>query len=289
MLISRRDGRLVLVTQTEHARLAGEIAAAWGNDLFSASTPPDSVRTAAAMHDDGWAEADDEPLINHEEARPLHFLEIAMEDHIPLYGRGVDRTFAADPYAGLLVSMHWTGLYRSRWGLQQGRLQWSQDARVEQLQDEAVEAQERRWIDVKRELLAETRRSDFEAELWHNYDKLQSWDLLSLYVCLIDLTPAPGVEPVPVPSTLKSIDQAPGPRTIGAVPLAVGGERVEITLRAVEPGVVTLDPYPFAEPEIDFEVGATAIPDRRYADSADARAAIDGGEAVAIRCRMKRP
>ncbi len=37
-----------------------------------------------------------------------------------LENEGVDRVFGVDPYAGLLVSMHWTGLYRARWGMQSG-------------------------------------------------------------------------------------------------------------------------------------------------------------------------
>lgn len=286
MLISRRGDSLVLVTQPDHAEMAGAMVAHWGNDQFAVPPRHDSARTAAVLHDDGWREADAVPLFNEDERRPLHFLEIPMEEHIPLYGRGVDRTFDRDPYAGLLVSMHWTGLYRARWGLQEGKLQWS--APVERLQDEAVEREERRWIDVKHQLLDGGPRSELEAGLWHNYDLLQAWDQLSLYVCLIDLSPDDDAPVRPVASTLKSIDQEPGARTIASVPLRVGGERVDLTLRAVEPGVVTVSPYPFDEDELEFSVVAKAIPDRPYADAADAREALDTGEDRTITCRMLR-
>lgn len=291
MLISRRDNGLVLVEQPEHARMAGDLVAHWGNETFAVPQPRDAVVTAAAMHDDGWTEADAEPLFNAEEARPLHFLEIPMKEHIPLYGRGVDRTFAQDPYAGLLVSMHWTGLYRGRWGMQSGKLDWAEDGRseVEQLQDAAVDAEERRWIEVKRRELGGHRRSDLEAGLWHNYDLLQAWDLLSLFVCLIPLVPAPdGVAAVPVASTLKSIDQTPGDRVVESVPLRIGGERVDLSLHCVEPGVVALDPYPFDQDDLHLQVQATVIEDRRYEDSQDARAAIDSGEKTTLACRMTR-
>ena len=286
MLITRRDDELLLVTQPDHAEMAGEMVAHWGNDRFAVPPRHGSARLAAALHDDGWREADAVPLFNEDEGRPLHFLEIAMEEHIPLYGRGVERTFGVDPYAGLLVSMHWTGLYRARWGLQEGKLQWSEP--VERLQDEVVEREERRWIEVKRELVDGRPRSELEAGLWHTYDLLQAWDLLSLYVCLIDLSPADGAPARPVASTLKGIDQEPGVRTIPSVPPHIGGARVELTLRAVEPGVVTVDPYPFDEDDLVFSVPARAIADRRYANADDARRALEAAEARAISCRMRR-
>jgi hypothetical protein len=66
-------------------------------------------------------------------------------------------------------------------------------------------------------------------------------------------------------------------RAIPEVPVSVGGERVRLELRAVEPGVVSVEPYPFDRPEILLSVPATAIADQRY-DSADAlRGAIEGG------------
>lgn len=283
MLISKRGGELYLVEQVEHARLAGELVDHWGNDRFAAPEPRDGARKAAAMHDEGWREPDEEPLYNPEARRPLHFLEIEMKDHIPLYARGVDRTFEVDPYAGLLVSMHWTGLYRSRWGMQGGRVEFADQA----MQDESVEREERRWIEVKRGLLSEVRRSDFEAGLWHNYDLLQVWDLLSLYVCLIDHSPA-DAPPRQVHETLRGIEQEPGPRTIAAVPVSVGGERVELRLQSQEPGVVVVDPYPFDTDQIEWSVSARRIADRPYDSPEAAAAAVQEAERTSISCVMKR-
>ncbi len=283
MLISRRDGELYLVEQVEHARLCGELAQHWGNERFARPEPLDGVRTGAAMHDEGWRQPDEQPLFNAEARRPLHFLEIEMKDHIPLYGQGVERTFGLDPYAGLLVSMHWTGLYRSRWGMQSGKVQFADEA----AQSETVAHEERRWIEVKRDLLTEARRSDFEASLWHNYDLLQAWDLLSLYVCLIDLSVA-DTAPRAVHETLSSIDQEPGPRTIPAVPTAVGGQRVQLVLEASSPGAITVDPFPFDRDELTWRVAARVIPDRDYSGSEDAAAELAAARRSSISCVMKR-
>jgi len=287
MLITRTNGDLRLVEQVEHARLCGDLVSHWGNERFAAPEPRESVRFGAAMHDEGWREADEQPLFNPEERRPLHFLEIGMEDHVPLYGRGVDRAFETDTYGGMMVSMHWTGLYRARWGMQAGKVDFANEV----LQDEAVEREEQRWIEKKRELLRamDVRRSDLEEGLWHHYDLLQVWDLMSLYVCLIDLTPDDDAPERPVPETLKAIDQEPGRRTIGSVPLSVGGERVELSLRAVEPGVITAEPYPFDTDELDWAVEARTIPDRAYASQEEAAEALADAARTTIECRMKRP
>lgn len=283
-MITRRDGDLYLVEQTEHARLAGDAAARWGNDRFAAPEPRESVVRAAAMHDEGWREADAEPLFGDGARRPRHFTEVTGEQHVPLYRRGVDAVMAADRYAGLLVSMHWTGLYRSRWGMGLGRVEPADSP----LKEEAVEREERRWIEVKRELTETMSRTDLELSAWHNYELLQAWDLLSLYVCAGDLRPSSGAAPRAVVAGLASLDHDPGPRTLGAVPVGVGGERVELTLTPVEPGVVAVDPYPFDGDVVDWTARARVIPDRGYESAADAAAALATAREAAIGCRLTR-
>ena len=289
MLISRRQDKLVLVEQNEHGRLAGDIAGHWGNALFAGPVRRDAAQLAATMHDDGWREGDAAPLFNETQARPLHFLEIDMEDHVPLYKRGVDRVFERDPYAGLLVSMHWTGLYRSRWGVQSGGVDFQRgSSKLEQLQNEAVASEEQRWIQAKQELMHDTRRSDFEAGLWHSYDLLQGWDLLALYLPLMDIRPDDGTEVRPLAATLRSIDQDRGARLIESVPLEVAGERADLTLTPIADGVVTVYPYPFDVDRLDLHVTGKVIPDRHYESPRDARDTLAQADEVTLTCRMTR-
>src|SRR5690606_222454 len=120
MLVTRRGDGFTLVTQYDHAALAGELAERWGNDRFALPPSPlaEALRVAAAHHDDGWRELDDRPAHNPDQGRPAHFLELPLETTVPPYGRGVDGVYARDPLAGALVGWHWTGLYSGRWGLQ---------------------------------------------------------------------------------------------------------------------------------------------------------------------------
>ena len=75
---------------------------------------------AAAHHDDGWYAMDAGPTYNEEERRPAALLEVPLTTTVPNYGPGVDSVYERDPYAGILASMHWTGLYSARWGVQDG-------------------------------------------------------------------------------------------------------------------------------------------------------------------------
>jgi hypothetical protein len=290
MLITRRGTNLYLVKQVDHGELAGEIARAWGNKRFDPPSHPESCCLAAARHDEGWRSWDDRPAMNDNEARPLHFLEIGMEDHIPLYRSGVEAVTALDDYAGLLVGMHWNGLYRGRWGLQPSPAGLIQVDRtpIQKLQDAAVAEEESRWITLKERLWdGRCLRSVFETELWHNYDRLQAWDLLSLFVCVsVLVNVSPDSEPVLLSSMLKSLDQQGGARLIPNVPTGIGREAVDIVLRVIEPGVVSMDPYPFTDPRVSFSVGAAVIPDRAYSRTEIAHA-MKRAQNVVIHCDMR--
>jgi hypothetical protein len=285
MIITRHDGTLLMVEQNEHGRLAGDLAARWGGGEFAAPTPLEGAVEAARRHDEAWVEPDGQPLFNAQARRPHNFTETAIEDHIPLYERGVRAIQESSPYAGLLASMHWTGLYRERWGMQAGNTLRSRNGNS--AHDEVVTGEELRWIEAKRDVWPEHgTRAEFEANLWHNYELLQAWDLLSLYISLSDLqTPAGDGEPADVSAVLTEMAPASGPRIIRAVPTRPVGLRRDITLRVTEPGVVTVDPFPFAG-AVDCHLDALRIPDREYEDAADAAGAILEAEPASIDCTL---
>jgi hypothetical protein len=227
------------------------------------------VVTAAARHDEGWRAWDARVLFNELERRPLHFLEIDAAEHIRLYRQGVERVTLEDVYAGVLVGMHWTGLYRGRWSSPgaAGRLGRGEEDR--RLQDAVVQAEEERWITARQ--AAWTRdepRSVFETGLWHHYDLLQLWDLLSLYLAVMpaESGPAgagPAAAPVPWGPQLQELEHAAQDVLLPAVGTRPGGERVPLTAGVRAPGVVALDPFPFDRP-LDVEVEHTVLPDREW-------------------------
>ena len=65
MLVTRRGGRLALVTQPDHAAIAGTLARHWGNQEFATPLASEALICAAEHHDDGWLELDGRPMFNH--------------------------------------------------------------------------------------------------------------------------------------------------------------------------------------------------------------------------------
>ncbi|HEX2392381.1 MAG TPA: DUF3891 family protein [Solirubrobacterales bacterium] len=257
MIVSKRENGFTFVPQYEHGALAGELAARWGNERFAAPALAPALRIAAAHHDDGWRELDDLPAYNSEAGRPAHFLELPLERTVPPYGRGVDSVFAREPLAGALVAMHWTGLYWGRWGLQ------GSEPLAHPLAEEVVAERERQRVET---LLAVWRRvgglrSEFEAQVWHAYEVLQALDVISLALSSLDPSrPTAAGEPVAVPSVLGAIEQPPGPRLVPDAPTAPLGQRLDLTLVVVEPGVGTIDPWPFAAERLELALPARALP-----------------------------
>ena len=282
MLVTRRHRELWLITHPEHGRVAGALCAQWGNDRFQKPAQHEALLLAATHHDDGWHELDGRPSFNAEEARPAHFLELPLEVTVGPYGRGVDSVYARDRHAGALVSMHWAGLYHTRFGLHGG------EPLGHPLAVEVVAEQDHRRAAALREAWGgRGRRSEFEQQTWYAYELLQALDLMSLALGLVDPAEPRTDNPVPVPSTLSRIDQPSGARSIPAVPVAPGGPYVELALRILSPGVVSLDPYPFSQPSFELEVSARRIEDRRYTLPEDAASAYQGAQPQAIRIEIR--
>jgi Protein of unknown function (DUF3891) len=281
VLISRRGRRLQLVTHPDHAAVAGALAEGWGNARFAPPRRADSFRLVARRHDDGWATLDSQPAYNADALRPAHFLEVPLETSIEHYRPGVDALHRDDPYAGMLASMHWAGLYSARWGLQAGAAVGHPAARA------VVAGEQRRWVEAMAELWAfQGPRSAFEAGAWYAYELLQAVDLLSLCLCTIDLAVAtdPTAEPVAVAATLAAIDQPPGARIVPSVPAEPGGARHDLTVRVAEPGVVAIEPSPFPPDALAVAVPGRAIDDRAYrsAEAAASATAAAGMESTQV-------
>lgn len=281
MLVTRRQGGLCLITHPEHGRVAGELCRRWGNERFEAPKHHVTLLTASIHHDDGWYELDDRPSFNVERARPAHFLELPLEVTVGPYGRGVDSVYARDRHAGALVSMHWAGLYHTRFGLHGG------EPVRHPLAVEVVAEQDHRRVAALRDAWGgRGLRSEFERQTWYAYELLQGLDLMSLALGLVDTgQPMRGGDSVSVPQTLARVEQPPGVRSIPAVPVAPGGPYIALTLRVTAPGEVVLDPYPFSETSFEIEVSARRVEDRAYGSAEDAASAYHGAqpEPIAIR------
>ncbi len=237
------DGSLVLIGQTDHSRLVGQFAAHWGNGRFAAPEPFETVARAATYHDYGWLSYETSPIVTEAGETP-DFRAVGARN-LPSYQWCVDWLAGIDRYSGLIVSMHRTGLWKSRYG----SITHPNNFNIRQLSPEieAFIARHEAWQE-------EQQRTLDPAQVWTNYRLLQVWDLLGLYFCCAEPV-EDRVEPVPL-----SYDAG---KTDG----------VRMTLTPQTPRRVALDPYPFDVSHLKVQLTSKRLPTQTFDDQAAFRRA----------------
>ncbi len=235
MIVRRLNGDVQVVLQTDHDDLSGEFAARFGGEDLWDPAPREAVVRACAEHDEGWHDGAEAPEIDPESGRAWNFRDLEIYRHIAFYRSGIGRVIDRDPYAGMMVSMHGTGIYRRRHGLQPEMVVPGLTPELEAHIEEFVAEQEARQEELKRELGA------VQEEVWSAYRLLQAADRFSLYFCM---------------------DRPEDAQSLGVVPGAEG-EDVELTLGPIGEWRVRLDPFPFTEgDEQRFTLERRVLPDR---------------------------
>ncbi len=246
MIIQEQGDQLILIRQTDHAMLSGFFARALGNKLFSRPEPFESFCLAAAEHDNGWQEWELLPQIDPKTFSPYNFMSIPTEEHIALYQRGIERVVRADHYAGLLVSLHASGLYdRTRAtmpGFSAKYVKSSESAVVTDFLQRLRLQQLRLKVDLRADPVMKRFADDHALQA--NLQRLEALDRLSLYFCLAPLDGS----------------------TIDAVPVNGNGTEADWDLQPAGNNFVTVQPYPFAKDPLEISILARRVPRRPYAD-----------------------
>jgi len=242
---SASNGGLTLVTQTDHSNLVGELAAHWGNDQFAAPAPYDSVVRAAVFHDYGWLRYETKPLLNPATERPYQFLELPFsQEQTDAYQWCIDWLTDIDPYSGLIVSMHRTGLWKNRY-----------DTMIHpsgKYDLEGIRPEIQALIDANEARQQRQRAELDDAQVWTNYRLMQVWDLLGLYFCCHE----PSEDYVaPVPTSYANGSSV----------------RLELTPRGARE--VAMAPYPFDVHPLTVQIGYKELPDTPFADEESFRRA----------------
>ena len=220
-MIIRNDpsGGLILVGQTDHSRFVGTLAAHWGNADFETPKPYDSVVRAATFHDYGWLRYETSPLIRPETGEPYSFLQVPMTDtQLGAYQWALDWMADIDPYSGLIISMHRTGLWKGRYDTIKHPA-WRYNLTTLSPEVQAFIAHNEAWQERARASL-DTK------DVLTNYRLLQIWDILGLYFGC----------------------QEPYEDYIDPVPVGYAGADdagVKLTMKPAGAKRVAVDPYPF--------------------------------------------
>ena len=251
MIIQEQGDQLILIRQTDHALLAGFLARALGNKVFSRPEPFESFCLAAAEHDNGWSEWEMLPELDLKAFAPYNFMSIPTEEHIALYQRGIERVVRADRYAGLLVSMHCTGLYdRTRATIPGFSAKYVKSSESHLVTD-FLQRLRLQQLRLKVDLRADPLLKEYadEATLQANLQRLEALDRLSLYFCLAPLDGS----------------------TIDAVPVNGKGGEADWDLQPAGNNLVTLNPYPFQKDPLHISILARRVVKRPYADETEFR------------------
>ncbi len=232
------DGGLLLIGQTDHSRLVGQLGAHWGNERFAAPAPYDSMARAAAYHDYGWLRYETAPELVAETGETPGFRQVpTTAAQLDSYQWCIDWLTGIDPYAGLIVGMHRTGLWRGRYGT------IAYPATPPRPLPPAIE----RFAALNEARQEEARRSVDAAALWTNYRLLQVWDLLGLYFCCADPV-EDRIEPVP-------LSYRDGEK-----------EGVVLTLTPRDRRTVAFEPFPFDQRSCQVQLSYRRLPETTYPD-----------------------
>ncbi len=249
MIVQEQGDRLILIRQTDHAVLSGFFARELGNELFKRPEPFESILLAASEHDNGWREWELEPQVDPKTRLAYTFMSLPTDAHIELYQRGIVRVVKSDRYAGLLVSMHASGLYdRSRATIPGFSAKYVKSTETE-LVSGFLQGLKLQQLRLKVDLRADPAMKDFANEklLEINSRRLEALDRLSLYFCL----------------------GMPHDATIDAVPVDDQGSEVDWELRPVGSNAVSLGPYPFHKEPLQVSILTRSVPKRVYTDNLD--------------------
>src|SRR5271156_2929594 len=180
-----------LVTHVDHANLAGEFAAQWGNELFRSPEPRAHVLKGISRHDDGWRDRDAQPQITRQ-GKPSAFSvelvgkysafeEIDLADYLAVRGKAVRLIADGDSYAAILVSMHTHNLLSERAD--------RSTIAPEQLPllDDFLAQQKALQQSLRMRLRQDAQFPDAEITeqaIVNNFRLLQAMDNLSLYSCV---------------------------------------------------------------------------------------------------------
>jgi hypothetical protein len=241
-----------LITHPDHARLAGEFAAAWGNARFRRPEPRARVLKGIACHDDGWAARDAHPSITRQ-GRPSAFStelvgkysafeEIDLVEYLAVRERAVRIIAEDDPYAGLLISMHTYNLLTAH----ADRSTIAPEGLA--LLDAFLERQREYQGELRAAIATDStlnRKAKSEETIQEHFRLLQACDNLSLLACVAFNAPAHLLHPLPLN----------------------GGGDSEVEVHPVGPRHFRLEPWPFAKPELSFGFPARHVAGKFFADS----------------------
>lgn len=254
MIRRRLADRFLLFGQHDHALLAGQLAAHYGNARFAPPDPRDATIAAVSLHDCGWPIHDERPTLNKENV-PTDVFESPIQIAIGAWSATTDRVADQEPYSQLLVSLHVLGLS----GFAAAHVHTRHDMfALNQFQQREVERQEalRKRLGFATDIplrlgLADKGAEPREEQLKRNHFILQAMDRISL--ALLGTTVL-------------------FPRIDNIVPRA-GSSPVGLSFSRTGDFALKVDPWPFDRPQLSVPIPCRPFPARPFRDEVEFQSA----------------
>ena len=244
-MIRRDDGNdWLLIQQVDHAHLAADIAAVWGNDEVSPLPLSPLLLPTIRHHDDGWRVWSESPRIDPKTGWPRNFTEMPMPVATALWRDSITQCAERSPLAGVWVSRHFC------WLAENAR-QHRDEEKDEVAAIDAFLANQAHWQFEWQELLTtEFDTAEFEplAEIGYRY--LQFFDSVSLWLCC----------------DTADLFQSDIPATKG------------IRFANNDSQTIHIDPFPLSVDRLELSAVAKRIVAKRYRDDEELLEAIRGAE-----------
>ena len=264
--------RLLLILQTDHSRIAGLLAAHWGNDHFAKVQPYSSMVLAAQEHDSGWWDWEIKPSVN-EQGYPSDYIgsikHLGQGVWLDLYRHAIERVAARDLYAAYFVSMHGEALLTKGMGLLPSMPDYTGDPAVQEFIAQQKELRAG-WLPtlLKNQALAAITT---DKHLWTNFNLMEVFDQFAQFVC----------NRYPFNSQARKN----GPtQTLSGISVPVSAERpnVTLTIDVLNETEAIVRPFPFDVSPLRLSFEARLVPNRRFVDQAEFLESFYGAERIAI-------
>jgi len=257
MIRFETDAGWTLIEHREHARLAGRLAAHWGNAEFPAPEPREDILAAVSRHDDAWVVRDAIPFLSPQ-GKPgaiseevvgkyAEFEDIDFASFLAVRERATEAVAADNPYAAIIVSMHTFDLVAGQADPQA----LSESDR--KLRRKFLDGQLRRQVELIGMLEGDTPLIEDLAptEVQRAFEFLQACDSLSLAMCVR----------YPSPMPLRHAHRRHDETFAELLCTPLGGDAYRVA------------PYPFDEDELILEVPCRNVAGKTFKDDAAFQAA----------------
>ena len=259
MVCPYNESHVLLILQIDHSRIAGLLAAHWGNEEFAKPSPYASMVLAAQEHDSGWWDWEIKPTVNHE-GYPSDYIgsikHLGQGVWLNLYRHGIERLAAQDSYAAYQVSMHGEGLLTRGMGLLPSMPDYTGDAAVQEFIAEQRKLRTALLADLRKE--ASLQEATADPQLWTNFKLMEVFDQFAQFVC----------NRYPFNSQARKN----GPtNTLANVPVPVspGKPDVTLTVDVQNESDAIVRPFPFDVSPLNLSFEGRLVPNRRYANQED--------------------